>query len=77
MSGSGAASRIVETRSEQMFPILEPLEIERMRRFGVTRAFGAGDAVVRVGEAGHGLGIILASAPSALLRHPMTPLAVS
>ena len=69
MSRSGAAFKIAETRSDQMFPILEPLEIERMRHFGVTRAFGPGDALVRVGEAGHGLGIILAGAVDVTRHH--------
>ncbi len=42
-----------------MFPTLEPLEIERVRRFGKVRSYGAGEAIVRVGESGHGLIIIL------------------
>jgi thioredoxin reductase (NADPH) len=43
-----------------MFPILADAEIERMRRFGETRSFGAGDALAKVGEVGLGLTIILA-----------------
>jgi len=30
---------IIETRYAQMFPILEPAEIDRLRRFGETRTF--------------------------------------
>lgn len=35
---------IIDTRSHQMFPVLDPLEIERVRRFGLVRAYGLGDA---------------------------------
>src|SRR3954471_22572866 len=50
---------IMDTRREQMFPTLEPAEIERLRRFGELRSYTAGEALVRVGDAGHGLTIIL------------------
>jgi thioredoxin reductase (NADPH) len=43
-----------------MFPVLEPSEIERVRRFGVVRSYAAGAALAKVGEVGHGLTIILA-----------------
>jgi thioredoxin reductase (NADPH) len=42
-----------------MFPTLAPAEIERLRRFGERRHFGAGEALVRIGETGHGLKLIL------------------
>jgi thioredoxin reductase (NADPH) len=51
---------IIDTRRHQMFPALEPAEIERVRRFGKVRSYGAGEALARVGEVGHGLTIILA-----------------
>jgi thioredoxin reductase (NADPH) len=51
---------IIETRRPQMFPILEPSEIERVRRFGEVRSYGAGEALAKVGEVGHGLIIVLA-----------------
>jgi thioredoxin reductase (NADPH) len=50
---------IIDTRGHQMFPTLAPAEIERLHRFGEVRAFEAGQALVQVGEAGHGLTIIL------------------
>ena len=50
---------IIDTRRHQMFPALEPAEIERVRRFGKVRSYGAGEALARVGEVGHGLTIIL------------------
>jgi thioredoxin reductase (NADPH) len=51
---------IIDTRRNQMFPVLEPLEIERVRRFGKVRSYGAGEALAKVGEKGHGLAVILA-----------------
>jgi thioredoxin reductase (NADPH) len=60
MTMSEPSQSIIDTRRHQMFPILEPSEIERVRRFGEVRSYGAGEALARVGEAGHGLTIILA-----------------
>ena len=51
---------IIDTRRHQMFPVLEPAEIERVRRFGEVRSYGAGEALAKVGDRGHGLTIILA-----------------
>ena len=50
----------MDTRRHQMFPVLEPMEIERVRRFGKVRSYGAGEALAKVGEKGHGLTVILA-----------------
>lgn len=50
---------ILDTRREQMFPRLEPDEVERVRRFGQVRAYAAGEALYRAGEAGHGMFVIL------------------
>ena len=50
----------IDARREQMFPILEPSEIDRLRRFGRPRSYSAGDALVQVGEVGHGQIIVLA-----------------
>lgn len=43
-----------------MFPTLAPHDIERLRRFGSARTYDKGDALVRVGETGHGLTMVLA-----------------
>ena len=51
---------IMDTRRDQMFPVLEPLEIERVRRFGKVRSYDDGATLARVGEVGPGLTIILA-----------------
>src|SRR4051812_4809360 len=55
-----APESIIETRRHQMFPILEPNEIERMRRFGKVRSYRAGETLAEVGKPGPGLTIILA-----------------
>jgi thioredoxin reductase (NADPH) len=54
------AKSIIDTRHDQMFPNLEALEIERVRRFGEVQSFGAGDALASVGDIGRGFSIILA-----------------
>ena len=50
---------LTETRRAQMFPVLEPAEIERLRHFGTPKSFAPGEALIRMGEAGHGLAIIV------------------
>jgi len=50
---------IFETRRDQIFPILEPADIERARRFGVVRRYEARTPIARVGQVGEGLAIIL------------------
>ena len=51
---------IIDTRRHQMYPKLEPAEIERLRRFGEVRSYGAGEALAKVGAVGHAFAIILA-----------------
>ena len=51
---------IMDTRREQMFPTLQPFEIERVRRFGEVRSFGVGEPLAKVGEVSPGLSIVLA-----------------
>jgi thioredoxin reductase (NADPH) len=52
-------SPIIERRRDQMFPALEPIEIERMHRFGQARAFATGEALATAGEVSSGLMVIL------------------
>ena len=61
---------ILETRREQVFPILKPAEVDRLRHFGHVHAFAPGDAVVRVGERGHGLTVILKGRVQVTRRDP-------
>jgi thioredoxin reductase (NADPH) len=50
---------IIDTRRDQMFPTLAPAEIARLHRFGVLRSYSEGEPLVRVGEVGQGLTIVL------------------
>jgi thioredoxin reductase (NADPH) len=61
---------IIERRRDQMFPDLDPLEIERVRRFGDVRSFAAGEALFTAGEVGHGLTVILAGRVDISQRDP-------
>jgi thioredoxin reductase (NADPH) len=51
---------IIESRRDQIFPVLETAEIERMRRFGRLRSFRADEVLATAGQVGDGLTIILA-----------------
>ena len=50
---------IIETRRDQIFPLLDATDIERAWRFGEVRRFAAGEALAAVGEVGIGLAVIL------------------
>jgi thioredoxin reductase (NADPH) len=50
---------ILQLRSLDIFPVLEAAEIERLRRFGMIRCYGAGDALATVGGVSEGLMIVL------------------
>ena len=50
---------ILERRRDQMSLQLDPLEIERMRRFGETRNFAQGEVIVAAGQVGPGFVVIL------------------
>ena len=53
------AQTLIATRGAQMFPKLAPAEVQRLRRFGSIRTYEKGEALIRVGETGHGLAIFL------------------
>ena len=53
------SASIIDTRSAQMFPTLNAVEIDRLRRFGEVRSYLDGNAVAKVGQRGLGLSIIL------------------
>lgn len=63
-------STIYETRRHQMFPILEPAETERVRRFGEARSYAAGEALAKIGDVGRGLTIILSGHVNVTQRDP-------
>lgn len=54
-----SVSPTIAARRDQMFPVLANADIERMRRFGVPRAYGAGEHIVTAGTVSPGLIVIL------------------
>ena len=53
------ANLTIETRWDQMFPVLDPSEIERVRHFATLRSYRKGDALAKAGSATEGFTIIL------------------
>ena len=51
---------ILEQRRDQIFPKLDPQDIERVRRFGDVRSFAASDRIMTAGQVSPGLVVILA-----------------
>jgi thioredoxin reductase (NADPH) len=51
---------ILDQRRDQIFPRLDPLDIERARRFGDVRSFAAGERLMTAGQVSPGLVVILA-----------------
>jgi thioredoxin reductase (NADPH) len=51
--------QFIDARRDQIFPILDASEIDRLRRFGTVRSYRAGEAVAKAGEVGPGLALIL------------------
>jgi thioredoxin reductase (NADPH) len=51
--------QMIAARGDQMFPRLTDLDIARLTRFGEPRSYSAGEIIVRVGEPGPGLLLIL------------------
>src|SRR3979411_2495912 len=49
----------IDNRREQMFPKLEPDEIDRLRRFGEIRHYAADDALFVTGETAPGLFVLI------------------
>jgi thioredoxin reductase (NADPH) len=49
---------LIERRHDQMFPTLDPIEIERVRHLGEARAYAAGETLMAAGQVGPGLIIV-------------------
>ena len=54
-----ARQELAATRGPQMFPRLTDEEVTRLARFGEPRSYRAGEMIVRVGETGPGLMLVL------------------
>src|SRR6202048_3301744 len=50
---------LIEARRDQMFPVLEPAEIDRLARFGQRKSYAAGESIVATGEIAPGAFVIL------------------
>lgn len=50
---------ILESRRDQVFPVLEPFEIERIRRFGSVRSYRSGEVLAEAGKPIEGLTVVL------------------
>ena len=51
---------LIAARHDQMFPVLEPPEVDRLLRFGERKSYAAGDHIVAAGEVAPGAFVILA-----------------
>ena len=61
----------IDTRREQMFPKLEPGEIDRLRRFGQVRRYAAGEALFVTGEIAPGMYVLIKGSVRVIRRDPL------
>src|SRR5260370_3009177 len=61
----------IDTRREQMFPKLEPREIDRLRRFGKVRRYAAGEALFVTGEIAPGMFVLIKGSGRVTRRDPL------
>jgi thioredoxin reductase (NADPH) len=59
---------IFDGRKEQMFPVLSAAELTRVRNFGESRHYEDGATLVRTGEAGRGVTVVLSGSVAVLRR---------
>jgi thioredoxin reductase (NADPH) len=50
---------VLSSRFDQMFPVLSPSEIDRVRRFGAVQRFAPGDLLCRIGRPTPGMYVLL------------------
>ena len=62
------ARSVIETRYDQMFPVLDAAEIDRLRHFGEVRTYAAGERLVTSGEVSPGM-IVVLSGEIAVTQH--------
>ena len=61
----------IDTRREQMFPKLEPREIDRLRRFGDVRRYSASEALFVTGEIAPGMSVLIKGSVRVTRRDPL------
>src|SRR2546422_11747154 len=57
--GPAPVNVALESRFQQMFPVLSPAEIDRVRHFGEVRRFRPGEVLFQAGKPGPGMYVIL------------------
>jgi thioredoxin reductase (NADPH) len=62
---------LIDSRSHQMFPILEPAEIDRLQRFGELRSYREGEQVISTGEISPGMFVVLDGEIAVTQRSPL------
>jgi thioredoxin reductase (NADPH) len=68
----------IDTGREQVFPKLEPREIDRLRRFGQVRRYAAGEPLSVTGEIAPGMSVLIKGSVRVTRRDPLghtTPIA--
>jgi thioredoxin reductase (NADPH) len=65
-----APPSIFDTRRDQIFPRLDPVELDPVRRFGELRTYQPGEALTKTGEVADGLFIILDGQVEVTRRDP-------
>jgi thioredoxin reductase (NADPH) len=62
----------LESRRDQIFPKLEPAEIERLRRFGKVKTWQAGELLFEAGKPGPGMFVLLRGRVSITRKNAMS-----
>jgi thioredoxin reductase (NADPH) len=60
----------IEQRRDQIFPRLDPLDVERARRFGTIHSFNAGEWLMSAGQVAPGLVVVLAGTIAVTAHDP-------
>ena len=61
----------IDTRREQMFPQLQPRDIDRLRRLGEVRRYAAGEALFVAGEIAPGMAVLIKGSVRVNRRDPL------
>src|SRR5215469_5822253 len=64
---------IFQTRGDQIFPELTPAELDRLRRFGTLRRYAVGEHLIKAGERGPGIFVILGGVVAVNRREALGP----
>ena len=59
---------IREQRRDQIYPVFDPTEIERVRKFGKVRSFAGGERLWTAGQVAPGLMVVLAGSIAVIRR---------